>query len=474
MRGSQSPSVEFVPESDSSSWQDVSDLCAAYGLVLDPWQERVLQGALGESGGRWSASRVGLSVPRQSGKTAILEARSLASLLLFGEELTIHSAHMVPTALEAFNRIRGYFENFDDLGRKVRQIRTANGEQGIFMKNGQRLLFRARSKQSLRGFSADCLLFDEAQVLNDETWAAVLPTTSARPNPQLWLTGTPPLDDGDGEVFTRNRKAALDASDKSLCWMEWSAEHGDDLDDPAVWAKANPGLGIRIREDAIASERASMSDDTFQRERLGIWNRVENQGVIPVESWQACRIGEGEPAAEFDDEAGVVFAVDMPYDRSRATVAIAGEAMGMGLSMVEVVSPNVAGTAELVDWLVERFGKWGPLSLLVDGSSPAGTLVLPLEDRGVPVTQMNTREFISACGLFQDAVAGRQLVHNGQPGMQVSLEGATRKWINDVWLWQRRNDRVDVSPVIAATLAHYGWATRSSREPKKKRSGKVW
>src|SRR5699024_5026314 len=113
----------------------------------------------------------------------------------------------------------------------------------------------------------------------------------------------------------------------------------------------------RIREDAISSERASMSDDTFQRERLGIWNRVENQGVIPVESWQACRIGEGEPVAEFDDEAGVVFAVDMPYDRSRATVAIAGEAMGMGLSMVEVVSPNVAGTAELVDWLVERFGK---------------------------------------------------------------------------------------------------------------------
>src|SRR5699024_7506843 len=166
---------------------------------------------------------------------------------------------------------------------------------------------RRSSDLSLRGFSADCLLFDEAQVLTDETWAAVLPTTSARPNPQLWLTGTPPLDDHDGEVFTRFRKAALDAADKSLCWMEWSAEHGDDLDDPAVWAKANPGLGIRIREDAISSERASMSDDTFQRERLGIWNRVENQGVIPVESWQACRIGEGEPVAEFDDEAGVVF-----------------------------------------------------------------------------------------------------------------------------------------------------------------------
>src|SRR5699024_11699448 len=83
----------------------------------------------------------------------------------------------------------------------------------------------------------------------------VLPTTSARPNPQLWLTGTPPVDDHDGEVFTRNRKAALDAADKSLCWMEWSAEHGDDLDDPAVWAKANPG-----RSEEHTSELQSRFD----------------------------------------------------------------------------------------------------------------------------------------------------------------------------------------------------------------------
>ena len=148
--------------------------------------------------------------------------------------------------------------------------------------------------------------------------------------------------------------------------------------------------------------------------------------------------------------------------------------MGTGLPMVEVISPNVGGTSELVDWLVERFEKWGPVSLALDASSPAGTLILPLEDRGIPVTQLNTREFLSACGLFHDAVISQKLVHNGQPGMQVSLEGATRKWINDVWLWQRRNERVDMSPVIAATLAHYGWATRTSREPKKKRTGKVW
>lgn len=475
MIGVQTPSVELVPEYAFSSGPDVIELCDAYGLSLDPWQRHVLTNALGETvEGKWAARDVGLSVPRQSGKTALLEARELAAMLLFGEQLVVHTAHLVPTAMEAFTRIRAYFDNYDDLGKKVRQIRTANGEQGIFMKNGQRLFFRARSGKQLLGFSADCLLFDEAQILVEDTWASALPTTSARPNPQLWVTGTPPRNELDGEVFSRTRSAGMDATRKNLAWFEWSAEHGDDLDDPAVWAKANPGLGIRIREDAIESERSSMSDDTFRRERLGVWDRVEGQGVISVEAWQACRVGNDEPVAEFDDEAGVVFAVDMPYDRKNAAVAISGVSMGTGLPMVEVITPNVADTVELVEWLVERFGKWAPQSLIVDGSSPAGTLVLPLEDRGVPVTQVNTREFISACGLFQDAVNGRQLVHNGQPGLQLSLEGATRKWINDVWLWQRKNERVDMAPVIAVTLAHYGWVTRSSREPQKKRTGKVW
>lgn len=470
IRGVQVPSAEIVPAAEFSSGEDAAELSAAYGLELDPWQRHVLAGSLGESGGRWAARRVGLSVPRQSGKSAILEARALAGLLLFDEALIVWSAHMVPTALEAFNRVRGFFESYDDLSSKVRQIRTANGEQGILMKNGQRLIFRARSKQSLRGFSADCLLFDEAQVLTEDTWAAALPTTSARPNPQLWLTGTPPTDELDGEVFTRMRRAGLDASDDALHWSEWSAEQGDDLDDPEVWAKANPGLGLRIREDAVASERSSMSDETFRRERLGVWDREDGHSVIPLSAWDSCSTGR----SEFDDELGVVFALDMPYDRSRASIGVAGQAMGVDKPMIESVVPDTDSPAELVDWVASRAEKWDAQTVFVDAGSPAASLVLPLEDRGVNVTQVRTRDFISACGLFHDAVLEQGLVHNGQPGLTLALEGATRKWFESVWLWQRKNDKVDVSPLIAVTLAYFGWITRSSRLPAKKRSGRVW
>ena len=74
------PTFSLVPDADENHWREVSDLCRAYDLVLDPWQDEVLRVALGERvDGTWSASRVGLSVPRQSGKTALFEARELGA-----------------------------------------------------------------------------------------------------------------------------------------------------------------------------------------------------------------------------------------------------------------------------------------------------------------------------------------------------------------------------------------------------------
>ena len=64
------------------------------GLHLDPWQQLVLEGACGErADGKWSAFEVAVISPRQNGKNGILEAREIAGLCLFGEQLILHSAH---------------------------------------------------------------------------------------------------------------------------------------------------------------------------------------------------------------------------------------------------------------------------------------------------------------------------------------------------------------------------------------------
>ena len=57
------------------------ELAGLYGLMLDPWQQYVLRRGMRveDDSDMWAASRVGLSVPRQNGKSALLVARELAA-----------------------------------------------------------------------------------------------------------------------------------------------------------------------------------------------------------------------------------------------------------------------------------------------------------------------------------------------------------------------------------------------------------
>ncbi len=83
-----------MPPAVSSAGLEAVELAASAGLHLDRWQSELLVGALGErADGRWAAFEVGLVVGRQNGKGSVLEARELAGIFLFGEELILHSAH---------------------------------------------------------------------------------------------------------------------------------------------------------------------------------------------------------------------------------------------------------------------------------------------------------------------------------------------------------------------------------------------
>lgn len=467
LSGVQFPSFSVAPQAPDNYWEDVRDLCKAYGLVLDPWQENVLRSSLGiKADGSWAASRVGLSVPRQSGKTALFEARELAGLLLFQEELIVHSAHLVPTALEGFQRIKGYFENYDDLGKRVRRIREANGEQSIEMMSGSRLLFKARKQGSGRGFSADCIMLDEAQILDERAWASMLPTMSARPNPQAWLAGTPPSPDDNAEVFSRMRDTAHSNKDRRLCWMEWSAPADSDPSDRMAWATANPGLGRRISADAIADEKHSMSPDTFRRERLGVWDSDSSNGVFDADEWAAL---EGDPPDEYRQSFGVKFSVD----GARVSLATALRPEGEGPVFVEAQRPEPMsrGIAWLADWLAERWRDTA--SIVIDGKGGSLALASALRERGVKsksiIVTPTTEQVIAAYAGLLDAVKNAAVVHSGQEGLASSVACAGRRDIGHAGGWGLTpiTQDGDVGPTEAVALALYG-AMTSKRRPGRK------
>lgn len=468
------PRVAHVPRSARSDVDDAVFLSSSYGLVPDDWQEQVLEGWLSlRADGRWSAARCGLAVPRQNGKNGIIEVRELFGMVARGEKF-LHTAHEVKTARKAFIRLASFFENerqYPELAGLVREIRRTNGQEAIVLANGGSCEFIARSKGSGRGFTVDVLVMDEAQELSEDSLAALLPTISAAPsgNPQTIMTGTPPSGGMDGEVFTRTRMAGVEGKDRRLCWHEWSCDGTPDLDDPKVWASANPALGVRLNAETVRDERAAMDDDTFARERLGMWASVSASRVISGESWAAV----ANPQLRGDSRAEVALAVDVSPDRSVATVC--GASIGPdGVPFVSVIESRKGSPQWLVQDLVDRCERLDVRAVVIDGVSAAASLVDELAQRKVKVTVTGSKDMREACGGFFDAVMDGAVRHLDQPALNTALAGASKRELEGSWAWNRKTATVDITPLVGVTLALWGLKTSSVKRPRRRSgSGRV-
>jgi phage terminase large subunit-like protein len=473
--------------------KEAVELAASVGLVLDPWEAMVLEKSLtprpdtypndvlGMHLHKYQAFEVGLVVSRQNGKGAILEARELAGLFLLGENLIMHSAHEFPTSLEAFRRILFWIENNDELRRDVKKVVFNHGEEGIELKNGQRLRFRTRTKGGGRGFTGDCLILDEAMILKQQAVASLLPTLSARPNPQIWYTGS--AGDQESQQLGRVRKRAHLAIahgpdtkqwDDRLLYFEWAAdtctefcaddcEEHDDIDDVRTWAKTNPGLGIRISEEHIRAERRSMDRENFLRERLGVGDwPIDDEGwlIIPQEAWE----GRGDESSV--PREPLTFAVDVTPSLSHSAIVACGEAsrdrVHVEITSTEEHYDHRQGTDWVVPRLVELHEKWKPEAVVIDKGTQAGRFVDELKFHGIEVISPTAREYAQACGAFLTSVVPQDgnrpnLVHINQPSLTKAVSGAATRKLADLWAWDKRSARQDISPLVAATLAKWGY-----------------
>lgn len=459
IRGHQRPRILTGPEYESSPGKEAIDLAAMCGLHLYPWQQLVLTESLGENtvngSRRWASFEVGLVVPRQQGKGSILEARELFALFLEPrEKLILHSSHEFKTSVEAFLRIKTLIDGSDWLTRKVKHIRTSHGDEGIELIDGSRLRFVARSSGSGRGFSADLLILDEAYNLGADQMAALLPTLSARPNPQVWYTSSAGMASSEQlrSVRIRGRKGDSDR----LTYFEWSCPEGADMDDPEMWAQANPSMGYRVEQDFIAAERKALPDEVFARERLGIWSEDNERAVIEPKMWAALADPDSRPGSK------IAFAVDAKPDRSVAAIASAGRRED-GRLHTKIVDHRPG-----MGWIVERLAslkeRYRPIAVALDPSGPAGSLIADLADIGIEPILINAREMGQACGAFHNDVMNDQLRHTDQDSLNNAVMAATTRNLGDAWAWDRRRGRGDICPLVAATLATHGFRLHGSQE----------
>lgn len=386
-------------------------------------------------------------MPRQNGKGEIILVRELAGLVLFGERLIIHSAHEYKTAAEGFLRIQQVFENVDWLRRLVKTIRTSHGEEGIELKNGNRLRFLARSKGSGRGFTADCIINDEAMYLGAPSMAAMLPTLSSRPNPQVWYLGSAGTE--ESTQFASIRVRGTSGNPGRLTYNEWSWPEGADPTDPRNHAMANPAMNIRISGAYIVNEQETLPSVEFSRERGGVWTDGKVDPPIDPYVWGQ-RMDRRSAAGEV-----IAFAVDMAPDRSSAAIGSASIRMeDMSRQHLELIDYR-SGTRWLVDRMQELHESWGPVAWVLDPGGPAGALMPELMAAGFDLRLLKTAEASRACGTLQVAVQEDLVRHIGQPALDTAIGGAASRPVGDSWLFSRK-DSTDICPLVAVTYAKFG------------------
>lgn len=476
------PRVYRHPSYRYSHGDDVADQAELAGLVLDRWQQDVLRDALGErEDGKWSAFEVGLVVGRQQGKGAILEARVLAGLFLFDEELILWSAHEYRTALEMFRRVRACIRR---LGRRISdnlydydgiliKVSNTNGEEGFErLDTGQRIQLIARSKNAGRGFSADCLIWDEAFALVEDQVDAQMPTLLARPNAQIWYTSSPPLNAMSGAQLFRVRRRAASSAEDDLAYFEWGAEGclGDlskiNLDDRRMWARVLPAYGGRVTEEGVQRLRKAMTDAGFAREVLCIWPPDLGVGfrVIPEADWRAAADPRQTPPV-----LPVAFGLEVSWDREWASIGVAWKRAD-GLRQVELtcdrdgVLDHRPGTGWVVARAKELVDAWNPCAFVVP-TGPAGSLIDELEAAGVEVLPMNATEQGQGFGGFFDGISGkdvesRDVRHGNQAELNTAVTGAVKRMLGDASVWERKAS-VGFPPLGAVTGALWGHTVKS-------------
>jgi hypothetical protein len=494
--GNQEPRLRSVPAYTSTLGGEAIDLSAAAGQILDPWQSNTVHDILAvEPDGQWCAFETCTIAQRQQGKGGIIETIELAGLFLFGEKLILHSAHEYKTAQEAFLRIKALIDGCSDLSRHVKAIREANGEQQVILMDGARLRFVARSKGSGRGFSGQRNILDEAYALTRTQLAALLPTMSAQPNPQLNQFSTVPDPDTMPEpeeavlsaIHQRALVAAAGGEPGRLAYHDWSIRQeelpsGDPVTEPAVAReyielayRSNPAMGIRISEDYVRSELAALGPAKFSVERLGLWppDRSKQWAVIPNGDWEAAKDPHSVPVDP------VAFAVTVSTDRQWACIAVAG-ARTDGLLHVELMDRR-PGTGWVIERLVDLVARWKPCAVVIDPGSPAGSLVAKVEEAGIELTKPTARDIAAAAGAFYDGISGsrekdpetgeptgpnpRVIRHRDQAELTEAVAAAPKRPLGAAWAWDQMAAVIDITPVIAVSNALWGYATRPIEAP---------
>lgn len=403
--------------------------------------------------GEYAADTTVFSIPRQVGKTYLIGCIIFALCLMKPGLRVIWTAQVKDTALETFGKFVDLAES-PRVKPHIRSTPRGKGDEAVLFNNGSSVEFGARESGFGRGRSdVDVIVFDEGQHLSNNALENLGAAQNVAVNPLCFVIGTPPRPQDKGEWFTLLRQEALEGDSDGTLYIEFSADRGADPMDRDQWRKANPSFPNRTSERAMLRLRKKLkNEDSWRREALGIWDEILKQ-FSPINGalWSTA-VDVGPP----DGSKPAALGVDMSHGRH----------MSVGACWLEGDSAHVeevwAGVDEpsAVEWIVARAGR--RLTVVIDGMSPAASMIPALKVRGVKVHAGTSGDMAKGCGLLASDVEAGRLTHADQESVNDAREGARKRAIGTAggWGYDRKDPSVSIHPLVAITLARLGAAMK--------------
>ena len=237
-----------------------------------------------------------LEVAKKNGKSTLIAALALLLLLADGEgapEIHLNAVDKDQASI-VFNESKRMVEQSPELAKRLEVI---DSKKRIVDPRGSGVI-RANSADvpSKDGVNASGVIFDELHRQKSRTMWDIFEYASVARDQPLRIAITTAGEEESGPWYEqRDYSEKVNAGivpDTSHLGVVYRALPTDDLDSPEVWRKANPSLGITLKEDDFRREWEEAKADSnkranFLRLRFNVVTRSD-VAFIELAQWDRC------------------------------------------------------------------------------------------------------------------------------------------------------------------------------------------
>lgn len=203
-------------------------------------------------------------------------------------------------------------------------------------------------------------------------------------------------------------------------------------------------MDLEAIADYWDDEQASEAE--FRRFWLNQPVPLEDPSVFDIDRWNKLR-SKDAPQPE-----RAILAVAVSQDRRWSCIGVAGEVLGKTL----VLCQSLRGLA-LVAQSVKELQQARNIAEVRLVGDQAKALQPDFVKAGIDFEVLTGAEQGASCAAFQEAVKDGTVIHVDQPVLNVAVENAKTRFSGEAERWDRRDPKVDDSPLVACSAAFYRW-----------------